>query len=430
MTANETYLANLMAAIAGYGGDIFCLFKELGNSSVSIYAKSPVGVQVWVWAYMSGMRVHRTLSDTVRTFPAFPTKAGQITFLKYDRISDYGAIPVVMVDANAVALKELRAKGVRVYFLIDILLFEYFRVGILGELNKMRKEGVHIALCNYVSVSRLRYPASHEQWIRDHYGKESFTDEYQEHYQTILTNAYRRFGFSEDYIQCCTKMNMLERVGNIVAPQEYQSAYVNYIGGFRVTTGIPENPSRRVFCCGNSVMRGYGVDDAGTIPSALQQYLNKYSKGKFAVYNMANSRGSDLTLIMPRLRELSPQAGDIVIVCSGFSNKFVLDHCARLGFLTCYMTPYFEDHTELGEIFIDTVHMNSIGYRQYAQALFKTLRDSGCLDDDSLKPCTRGGGGGLQTLLSLENTMQNFCHIYPNLRKRKCRKKEKSELLS
>jgi [citrate (pro-3S)-lyase] ligase len=385
MSEYEQQILSLMAAIAGFRGDLFEFFKGLGHRAVSIYAETPLGLQIWMLGYTSGFHIHKTVSDVERTFKEYPLMVAGVLFEPYNKVTDYGNIPVLMVNVNGKILEVLKAQGIKVYFLKDILLYEYFRVGLCKKLTALKNDGVSVLLFNQVSLGLLKKYTIHEKWLMDHWGRDPVTDDYREQYAAILNNTYYCYGFTEEYVQNCASanLNMLERVGSTVRPRALNSLYNNSSEGFRLTTDIPDNPTRYVFCLGNSVVRGYGVDDSNTIPSALQRYINRYAKTSFAVFNAANTRHSDLTHIATRLDELKPEAGDIVIIGSGFENIFVMTHLERLGFLTCHMTPRFEHHDDLGEVFSDPVHMNAIGYREYARAIYFVLRDSGSLD---LKP--------------------------------------------
>ena len=64
------------------------------------------------------------------------------------------------------------------------------------------------------------------------------------------------------------------RLAQIVELDDYQSKYFNVKNGFRVTTDVPEDVSRRVLLFGGSTLFGQEVPDEHTIASYLQRMLN------------------------------------------------------------------------------------------------------------------------------------------------------------
>jgi lysophospholipase L1-like esterase len=244
-------------------------------------------------------------------------------------------------------------------------------------------------LCNYVDLRYIKNPSKDEEIVmRQNF--ESWSNEFREsHFSAV----YRRYGFDDNYVRevVSSKEPNFEIRNGVQTLKNMQSTYANYIGGFRVTTDTPANTAnmRRVFCFGNSVMRGSKTDDSNTIPSFLQRLLNDYSEDSFIVYNCSNASSADFGAIARLLKTLPLNDNDIIIIMMPTHGRAV-EKCSRdLGFIFVNNFGLFDRPHKYGEVFVsDVVHMNHIGYEVYAKRIFETLEQEEVLEEVSCYPIT------------------------------------------
>lgn len=151
---------------------------------------------------------------------------------------------------------------------------------------------------------------------------------------------------------------------------DMQSEKINVVNGFRLTTDMPSNPEKRVWIFGSSVVLGVFADDEHTITSSLQRQLNVYFEGNnWSVVNAANYTGNNIGLIVPFLKSLPIEPGDICI----FHMEFPMQLLERYDEIID-MSPYFDRPHTYGEIFVDINHMTGKGYCAQGKVLFELLK--------------------------------------------------------
>lgn len=101
---------------------------------------------------------------------------------------------------------------------------------------------------------------------------------------------------------------------------DFHGRYFNVTGGFRVTTDLPQRPTRRVLMFGGSTLFGQEVPDALTIPSYLQRMLNAQG-GRWQVMNFGLV-GMNAAQQVRILARVAPRPGDIVVFYHGVNDIY------------------------------------------------------------------------------------------------------------
>ena len=181
-----------------------------------------------------------------------------------------------------------------------------------------RQTGVYFFAAYGIKKSELLKLTKNEERFLNKCIEEAVSDD--EHVQRIA-------GLDEDSL-CHVKMhrNDINRISKIVFNGVYNQLvdvdepYFNIAGGKRVTIGQPKVSNQQVHLFGPCVVQGLMVCDSQTIPSQLQDIINRCSHNHVRVHNHGLSYGKDLLndLLMMMSTDLS--RGDIVVWMNGFSS--------------------------------------------------------------------------------------------------------------
>lgn len=113
-------------------------------------------------------------------------------------------------------------------------------------------------------------------------------DEVEEHLKELYGDKY-----SKEYMKEITVVARSVRLFGRQYYQELHTAKKNYTNGRRVTCGQPDNPEITVFVFGKCTIEGALAEDRCTIPSLLQDKLNRYYPEKSIIvenYGFAGTR--------------------------------------------------------------------------------------------------------------------------------------------
>jgi len=106
---------------------------------------------------------------------------------------------------------------------------------------------------------------------------------------------------------------------DLILVRDAQGAFINNVGGFRVTTDAPAGAPRRILVFGGSTVYSAEVPDPFTIPSYLQRLLNEAAPGQFQVVN-AGVSSVNVAQQLSRLRTIPLGADDTVVFYDGIND--------------------------------------------------------------------------------------------------------------
>jgi hypothetical protein len=109
-------------------------------------------------------------------------------------------------------------------------------------------------------------------------------------------------------------------LGDVAELADFRGRYFNVRGGFRVTTDLPQRPTRRVLLFGGSTLFGQEVPDSLTIASYLQRMLNARGvRWQVMNFGLVGMNAAQQTRILARV---VPRQGDIVVFYHGVNDIY------------------------------------------------------------------------------------------------------------
>ena len=139
---------------------------------------------------------------------------------------------------------------------------------------------------------------------------------------------------------------------------------VNVKNGRRVVPNQPENFVNRIYILGGCSHLGIGAPFDKTIPSYLQKFLNEKNL-PYRVENVSQFFTYRYQDIFYNLNTLPLKDGDIVFV---FFDNYLSEKLPKFD-----VSETFERPHDYGEVFVDNVHVNEIGYKVLAEKFFDFL---------------------------------------------------------
>ena len=416
MKMTEDQINITLSIISDFGGNIFKYFLRRGVSELYIYGGGSLAGRLGVMANaVDNFRIDGFFGPDnakVVNYRPYLFEFDIRAFQAIEGIEDCD-VPILVIDSiDPVVRHMLENHFPKLYFLDTICMHEYYITCCIDSLSELaRAAGAGLLLVNRALIGRT--PTEYERWLiannKIPLWRRSASD-------VVYDNAYAPYGYDREYVNACfTEMKREKKsiggnnafaarggggVGNgggveggdgrgdgeddfgVTVAADCDGPYVNCANGMRETAGLWPEPEmvRNIYFLGHTVAFGVGVDDGGTIESHLQRIIkerpaNDYSK--YNVLNYANSYNGDVFEIPRLLRRLPLRQGDIVICLLSYPGSVLQEYRyhAHIG----RIAPYFERPHDLGEIFIDTLHMNSRGYGQYAEAIYDSLVEEGLI---------------------------------------------------
>lgn len=194
---------------------------------------------------------------------------------------------------------------------------------------------------------------------------------------------------SVEYVEAIGEIPPIVKIGEKYVHIDKQSKYINTVGGERITWGNPEKYEFTVHVYGRCGAFGYAVEDGDTLPSVLQELLNKQNC-KVRVCNHG-LWGADDEKIISNLRvdlnEGIIEAKDIVVIYMLIPWKSDEWNKAKISFIDTTMTLH-DGLKEKCNFYDKPGHMNAEGYRVVAERIFDELYNKILLNKRTLT-CSR-----------------------------------------
>lgn len=196
-----------------------------------------------------------------------------------------------------------------------------------------------------------------------------------------LLRALFKEKFSYPYIEALRKVpQIVEKEGRYQHVDD-MSDYINVIGGCRKTCYQPSEYHSTIHMYGRCGVFGYAVEDADTMPSALQRLLVKDNQEVRVVNH--GLWGADNRKI---LHNLSMDIEEGVIrrkdkVVLYMDELPCMDRLGRLNLYVLDSTDPFHEEMEGRTLFYDRPgHMNAEGYQYIAEIIFQALKAPAVMD--------------------------------------------------
>lgn len=228
--------------------------------------------------------------------------------------------------------------------------------------NQIQAKLVHMKL---VRVYDIKKPTENEKKLQNHDNNIN---------ESII------FDFDPDYKSKSIKSRgpFWKGTGKRLDYIEVNTEYCFAMNGIRRTFYQNKNAEINIWFIGISVSSGSGhVIDEHTIESFLQKILNEKYPETYNVNNVVMPCGWHYANFVKIMEELPVKDNDIIILSDDYSNVFNYDEFLteqiKNKAIMLDLNSYFQRPHNLGEIFIDTTHMNPRGYKRYAEAIYTEL---------------------------------------------------------
>jgi [citrate (pro-3S)-lyase] ligase len=292
-------------------------------------------------------------------------------------VSKYAESEALVVTGNDLTKSELDALkkvfGNRVYPFEDALTYVIKKYGFILPFNKVIAEkGLHVSVfaINGFSVGGIVNKSEYEKLLISPY--EKLTAEQKEYINKTKKGTVLA-GYTDEHYRCLKNQPVFYRKGGVVYAKDYTSEYMVIKDSTRRTIDVPENAENTIWTIGNSRVFALGVIDADTFQSKLQQILNTSEyNGKYAVKNIPRGGGYSVAMFFPFINELPIKSGDIIIIGSSF------DFSQFLNIINLSKT--VQRPHDMGEIFLDGIHVNGAGNKAIAKTIFEHLKERGAFD--------------------------------------------------
>ena len=385
---SELLMHNAML-LAAVGGSAFDYFIDKGISRVAIYGSDLLVSYLYEQAYYKDIEIVNLLSDEEKQLDIRFPRVGKITLEPLSKIDfDSFNIPVIIADVSyPISLLNYKTRGNEVWKVGELCHYSHYKRFLFDPLLKYKQNyaNLKLAIFDSPSVHQIQNPSELELDIRKKYPNHDRL--------RVRKEVFEKNGFDGEYIQEVMAPIDVKK-GKIDNLADKTGKYVNVVNGYRVTTDTPTDFTNTVYLFGNSICYGLGTEDKDTVASILQREINKEknSIGKYAVLNCCNGGGLNAKQMMSYIKYHMPQNGDVVVIMMSTIGP-LLKEMYDDRFVWCKGEDVLNRPHELGEIFIDSNHINAKGQAACGKYLAKMLyQNKVLLGDKCLKEINKDRG--------------------------------------
>ena len=360
------------AVTAKNGGSVFDFFYDKGITNVSLYGNSNEMLSAFnMLAAEEMLTAYKFISNEGINF--YNVSSVQRSE-RLDSITEYNSsIPILILDDNVSneIYSILSTLSEHVYSAFRILKYSALKNAIIVPIRNICPE-VTIVYVNRCYAHEISNKSPYENLILN----ETKND------IPSLMKMKLQYGYdsNEEYFDNCLK-NVQELsftiINGIVVANNITSKYINIRNGLRNVTDVPAKSERNIYFLGNSLSYGYLVSDSDTIESKLQLILNKHFPSKYAVSNIVCKSGHSVASYTEFIKCLPIKPWDIVVLMAESSGSLIWPQ-----YVTSYTkdiirintSSFFNRPHNMGEVFIDSSHMNGKGNQKYAEIIYDILK--------------------------------------------------------
>ena len=398
MKLTEEQIGCSLSVISDFGGNIFKYFLRNDIKELYIYGgENLAGRLAGMAEAVEDFRIDGFLGPDKAKITIYRPYLLSFEIRSIEDIVDTDVPILVVCSIGPDARRKLEHHFSKLFFIDAVCAHEYYVTCCVEPLLGItRATGAGLLLVNRAVIGKN--PSEYEKWLLGNINKISI-DKRSENYE-VYKNAFAPYGYDNEYMRACfttvkREKRFFKGKGDntasdvVMAAADCDDPLVNCADGMRYTAGLWPEAAGNIYFLGHTVAFGIGVDDGATIESHLQALIKEKQANdyhKYNVLNYANSYMGDVFEIPRLLRRLPLRQGDIVICLLSYPRSVLREfkYSAHIS----EIDDYFERPHDMGEIFIDTLHMNSNGYRRYAEAIFDSLIVEGLIK----KPLKAGAG--------------------------------------
>ncbi|MDR3346545.1 MAG: adenylyltransferase/cytidyltransferase family protein [Campylobacteraceae bacterium] len=377
-------------AISFMGYNIAEYFKEQGISSISLFGhQNDMELTRFIHSsikYAKNFNIKYYLSNSAYKYDILMPRKVTIEHKKLDKTTTFKRNDVILVctsNKDKEVLENIADQTkAKVFHLLDIISKAYDTQFFIEPLMKIKNENpdIPIIILSTPVIKKVKNKSKNESNIVNK------TVDIKGVRKNINSNtpaiplSLSRFNNTLEYNrEILRPFYLTKTAANIQTPVNYEGKHVNVINSFRLTVDQPDNYTNVIYVFGHSAVYGLGSSDEDTIPSNLQKLINKYTdkNRSYCVVNYANHAGADFGYQIDLMKNTIFKTGDIIISTISASAIDI----AKKHFIVCEIQQAFERPHDMGEVFIDNIHMNKIGNQKVAKLLFQTILDNKLFDE-------------------------------------------------
>lgn len=371
LTSMADIMYRIMMAMR-YGGDLFDYLNDLGIDDFDMYVEG------------EAIRFLPVIFNCAKRMPINIYSAESKKMVVKCALSGKNTVMVMPLDSapgntcnrpiitfahwNYFLYKRLESLNYKSISMGVLANYTLYKSVILTECGSyLRDKGVKCLYTKFPQANCIKNQSKLEKFLSDNsiYGITSKAVEYGLRLEEIVENTGGSLIFAD----------------GVYKYADATSINYNVVNGFRVTTDLPLNTDKKIWIFGSSVVGGFLADDAHTSSSGLQRKLNEYfgKDNRYSVVNASNYAANDVSIVVPFMKRLPIEEGDICIFNMEFPKELLEQYKEIVD-----MSKYFNRPHNYGEIFVDINHMNGKGYCLQGEVMFKLLQEGNYFESTSL----------------------------------------------
>ena len=409
MQLTRETLRGWLIACLGAGGDPFRKASLSANGHLAVWTTSDVGLEFARAAYYKQYWIDVIGGPISRLEGRQLIQVAVIGGIENPKIQSYETILALDVSWQDVQMAREKYPSASILPMLPILRAEFNRVSVIDPLKLFSGKHPHvkILICNRFKVQDAGQLSEHEKQLGT-FSSQFFSPGG----EGLEDPVWAPLGYSHAYASEVTIGPQTRSAGGIIHLANRTGKYYNVVEGFRVTTDVPNCPSRNVWMFGSSAMQGSGADDAHTIPSELQR-LCVNENVTWEVVNCSNYSRANDEQQLHLLETLPIQENDI---CIFMVNRDGLFETLSASFTSCDLTTVFKRPHNMGEVFWSEGHVNAVGNHAVAQKILDSMKQAGWFSEDTAVPSPSVGVSQHQGIpMTVEKSEDSVLRSAPEL---------------
>ncbi len=352
---------------AGYNLPQFCIDNKIKKP---LFMMPNAATAQFLW------EVHAQFSHDKKIKPTFATIQGNIDSVRFSPGTLFDALEIKnSADVNPenfdkifiLTTQRLNFNSDKIIYLDELrnkfILRTYVEMPFLHFLKN--NPGVKLFLTNFPILQLNEYSTERERKIAAE-GTGSLTPISDSLKRDLNSKTpYDFLGYSgQDLLDMLNLTDAKTNLDGSTILNDSDNPLVQVKNGRRVVTNQPENFKNHIYILGGCSHYGTGAPFDKTIPSYLQNLLNKNNL-PYRVENISQFFTYRYQDMFYNLQNLDLRDGDIIFV---FFDNFLSPNLPAFDVSKIFIRPH-----NYGEVYVDTAHVNELGYKAMAEKYFDFL---------------------------------------------------------